>query len=64
MDTTKAVEILKRAGYDATACDVRPSYIWVIDPVRCQFGGQPARIEYERRLIPATHVYKFIHDRT
>jgi hypothetical protein len=40
-----------------------PGYVVVLDPVRCQRGSEPVRVEYDRRVIHASNVYHFITER-
>jgi hypothetical protein len=40
-----------------------PGYVVVLDPVRCQRGSEPVRIEHARRVIHASSVYHFITER-
>lgn len=63
MDVSKAVEKLWKAGYQANASHVMPGYVVVLDPVRCQRGSEPVRVEYARRVIHASNVYDFIIER-
>ena len=63
MDVSKAIEKLWKAGYQANASHVMPGYVVVLDPVRCQRGSEPVRVEYARRVIHASNVYDFIIER-
>jgi len=63
MNVSDAVAALWKAGYRANASHVMPGYVVVLDPVRCQRGSEPVRVEYNRRVIHASNVYDFIIER-
>jgi hypothetical protein len=63
MTVSDAVAALWKAGYRANASHVMPGYVVVLDPVRCQRGSEPVRIEHARRVIHASSVYHFITER-
>ncbi len=63
MTVSDAVTALWKAGYRANASHILPGYVVVLDPVRCQRGSEPVRVEYDRRVIHASNVYHFITER-
>jgi hypothetical protein len=63
MNVSDAVAALWKAGYRANASHVMPGYVVVLDPVRCQRGSEPVRVEHDRRVIHASQVQNFIIER-
>ena len=63
MRVDQAVELLWKHGYRANASSVFPDWIVVLDPAHCRKGSEPMRVEYERRSIHVTQVWRFITER-
>lgn len=63
MRVDQAVELLWQHGYRANASAIFPNWIVVLDPYVIQSGGAARRVQYERREIHVSRVWRFITER-